>query len=152
MCVCWSLSRVRLFATPQTVARHAPLSGGFSRQKYWGGLPCPSPRELPNPGTEPWSPALQADSLMFELQGSPVTYRHSFLNILFHYSLSQDTQFPVYRRTLVFIHPTRNSSHLLAPNSQPFPPLLSSPWGPQVCPQYLRVCFCSSVPYVRSHL
>ena len=34
-----SLSRVRLFATPWTVAYNAPLSMGFSRQEYWNGLP-----------------------------------------------------------------------------------------------------------------
>ena len=45
-----SLSRVRLFATLQTVARKAPLSMGLSRQKYWNGLPCPPPENLPNPG------------------------------------------------------------------------------------------------------
>ena len=53
-----SLSRVRLFATPWTVAYHAPLSMGFSRQEYWSGLPLPSPEDLPNPGIEPGSPAL----------------------------------------------------------------------------------------------
>ena len=49
-----SLSRVRLFVTPWTVAYKAPLSMGFSRQEYWRGLPFPSPGELPNPGIEPW--------------------------------------------------------------------------------------------------
>ena len=44
-----------------TVARQAPLSMEFSRQEYWSGLPFPSPRDLPNPGIEPRSPALQAD-------------------------------------------------------------------------------------------
>ena len=53
-----SLSRVRLFATPWTVAYQAPLSMGFSRQYYWSGLPFPSPADLPNPGIEPRSPAL----------------------------------------------------------------------------------------------
>ena len=53
-----SLSRVRLFATPWTVAYQAPLSMGFSRQEYWSGLPFPSPGELPNSGIEPQSPAL----------------------------------------------------------------------------------------------
>ena len=53
-----SLSRVRLFATPWTVANQAPLSMGFSRQEYWSGLPFPSPGDLPNPGIEPGSPAL----------------------------------------------------------------------------------------------
>ena len=53
-----SLSRVWLFATPWTVAYQAPLSMGFSRQEYWSGLPFPSPGDLPDPGTEPGSPAL----------------------------------------------------------------------------------------------
>ena len=53
-----SLSCVRLFATPWTVAHRAPPSMGFSRQEDWSGLPVPSPGELPNPGTEPGSPAL----------------------------------------------------------------------------------------------
>ena len=63
-----SLSRVQLFATPRTVAYQAPLSRGFSRQEYWSGLPFPSAGDLPNPGIEPGSPALQADSLPTELQ------------------------------------------------------------------------------------
>ena len=41
----------------------------FSRQEYWSGLPFPSPEDLPDPGIEPGSPAFQADSLPFELQG-----------------------------------------------------------------------------------
>ena len=47
------LSRVRLFATPWTVAYHAPSSIGFPRQEYWSGLPFPSPGVLPDPGIEP---------------------------------------------------------------------------------------------------
>ena len=53
-----SLSRVRLFATPWTVAYQAPLSMGFSKQQYWSGLPFPSPGDLPNPGIEPGSSTL----------------------------------------------------------------------------------------------
>ena len=49
----------------------APLPMGFSRQEYRSGLPFPSPGDLPNPGIEPRSPALQADSLPTELQGKP---------------------------------------------------------------------------------
>ena len=48
------------------VAHQAPLSIEFSRQEHWSGLPCTSPGDLPNPGIEPRSPALQADSLMSE--------------------------------------------------------------------------------------
>jgi len=51
---------------PWTVVCQAPLSMGFSRQEYWSGLLVPSPRNLPNPGIEPRSPALQADSLPSE--------------------------------------------------------------------------------------
>ena len=56
--------------TPWTVARQAPLSFGFSRQEYLSGLPFSSPGDLPNPGTEPGSLALQADSLPTELPGN----------------------------------------------------------------------------------
>ena len=51
-----SLSCIQLFAAPWTVAHQAPLSMGSSRQEYWSGLPCPSPRDLPDPGIEPESP------------------------------------------------------------------------------------------------
>ena len=72
MCLCvlviWSCST--LF-NPWTVACQASLSVGFSRQEYWSGLPLPSPGDLPNPGIEPKSPALQTDSLPFELPEKP---------------------------------------------------------------------------------
>ena len=61
-----SLSRVRLFVT---VAYQAPPSMGFSRQEYWSELPFPSPGDLPDPGIEPRSPALEADALTAEPPG-----------------------------------------------------------------------------------
>ena len=66
-CVCMltCFSHVQLFATLWTVACQDPLSLGFSRQKYWSGLPCPPPGDLPNPGIElvsSLSPALQKNS------------------------------------------------------------------------------------------
>ena len=57
------------FATPGTVAHQAPLSMGFSRPEYWSGLLFPSPGDLPDPGIESRSPALQADSLPTEPPG-----------------------------------------------------------------------------------
>ena len=60
-CMLSCFGGVQLFETPWTVALQAPLSMGFSRQKYWTGLPRPSPGNLPNPGPEPeslTSPAL----------------------------------------------------------------------------------------------
>ena len=61
-----SLSCVRLFATPWTIQ-----SMEFSRPEHWSGWPFPSPGDLPNPGMEPRSPALQVDSLPAEPQGKP---------------------------------------------------------------------------------
>ena len=64
-----SLSPVRLFVTPWTVAYQTPSSMGLFRQEYWSGLPFLSPGDLPNPGIEPGSPALQADALPSEPPG-----------------------------------------------------------------------------------
>ena len=80
------LSCVQLFATPWTVARQAPLSMEFPSQEYWSRLPFPSPEDLPDPGIEPRSPALQADSLPSELH-----YCLVFINLIsllkdLHYS------------------------------------------------------------------
>ena len=61
VCVCVSDSM-----NCRTVDCRAPLSIGFSRQEYRNGLPCPPPGDLPNPGIEPRSPALQVDSLPLE--------------------------------------------------------------------------------------
>ena len=57
-----SLSHVRLFVTPWTVASQAPPPMGFSRQEYWSGVPFSSPGDLPDPGIERWSSALWADA------------------------------------------------------------------------------------------
>ena len=67
-----SLSHAPLFVTPWTAVHQVPLSMRFSRQGYWSGLPFSSPGDLPNPGIEPGSPVLQANSLPTELQGKPV--------------------------------------------------------------------------------
>ena len=85
MCVCIythtyryivkSLSCVRLFVTPWTVAHQAPPSMEFSRQEYWSGLPFPSLGDLPNQGIEPGSPALRADALPSEPPGNCI-YRY----------------------------------------------------------------------------
>ena len=66
-----SLSVVSNSATPWTVASQASLSLWFPGQEYWSGLPFPSPEDLPDPETEPWSPALKEDSLLYEPPGKP---------------------------------------------------------------------------------
>ena len=76
-----SLNRVRLFVTPWTVAYQALRFMGYSREEYWSGLPFPSPGDLPDPGIEPGSPALQADTLPSELSGKP----HEIIYIYYIY-------------------------------------------------------------------
>ena len=61
--VVWSLSPVWLFGDPWTIAHQVSLSMGFPRQEYWSGLQFPSSGDLPNPGIELRSPALQTDPL-----------------------------------------------------------------------------------------
>ena len=60
-------SRVRILATPWTVARQVPLFTGFSKQEYWSGLPCPPAGDLPDPRIEP-------ESLKFACIGGRVLY------------------------------------------------------------------------------
>ena len=80
---------------PHAIAHQAPLSMGFSRQEYWSELPFPSLEDVPNPGIEPRSPALQADSLPFEPQGSPSCFINSQSNVIdfhfFSFPLSTDS-------------------------------------------------------------
>ena len=70
-----SLSRVQLFATPWTVAQQAPPPMKLSRQECWSGLPFPSPGDLPDPGKEPGSSALQESH-----QGSPWEEQRAITN------------------------------------------------------------------------
>ena len=69
-----------LFATSWTVVHQVPLSMKFSRQENWSWLPCPSPGDLPDPGIEPRSPALQAEALTSEPPGKPLHW-HSDIYI-----------------------------------------------------------------------
>jgi len=63
--------------TPWTVTAQGALSMEFSRQKYWSGLPFPSSKDIPDPG----SPAFQADSLLSEPPGKPLQGNNSLLFI-----------------------------------------------------------------------
>ena len=66
----------------QPHGHQASLSVGFSRQEYWSGLPYPSPRNLPDPGIEPRTPTLPADSLPAEPQGKPKNIGVGSLSLL----------------------------------------------------------------------
>ena len=94
-----SLSRVRLFVTPRTVAYQAPPSMGFSRQECWSGLPFPSPGDLPDPGIEPGSPALRADALLSE----PLNIKEIFFLLFIYLPFDLLMNSFSHRRTLTCI-------------------------------------------------
>ena len=84
------LSCVWVLATPWTVPHCAPLPMGSSRQEYWSGLPVPSAGDLPNPGSESWSHALQVDSLPAEPPGKPpyrAPSKPAFHYLVWHFAL-----------------------------------------------------------------
>ena len=130
-----SLSPVRLFATPWTVAHQAPPSMEFSRQEYWSGLPFPSPGDLPNPGIKLESPASQADTLPSGPPGNPLRRPCLFFSLVQSFSLVRlfcdpmdcsTPGFPVHLQipdlTQTHVHWVGNaiqSSHHL---SSPYPP------------------------------
>jgi len=78
------LSHVQLFATPLTVAYQSPLSRGCSRQEYWSELPFPPPGNLPNPGTEPTSPASAGGFFTTEPPGKPYLSFGSEIKCFYH--------------------------------------------------------------------
>ena len=84
-------SRVLFFTTPQIIASQAPLFIDFSQQEYWSGLPGPPPGDLPNPGMELPSFALQADSLPQSHQAlAQPKYGHSNFNFIYDFLLFPD--------------------------------------------------------------
>jgi len=88
ICVLFSCSVVSdSFASPQSVARQAPMSMGFSRQECWSGLPFPSPEDLANPGIEPCLLCL----LHQQVWSLPLSHRGSLLNKVF-LSVSESSQ------------------------------------------------------------
>ena len=94
-CVLSHFSRVSLFVTPWNVACQAPLSREFSRQEYWSGLPCLPPRDFPDPGNEPRSPALA---------GRFFTTRASWEAHIAHTSKQKLSSFTQSFKTILVIH------------------------------------------------
>ena len=74
VCMLSRFSHILFFAILCTVPCQTPLSMEFSRQEYWSGLPCPPPGDLPDPGTEPAAPSLQANSLLLQSKVPEVLY------------------------------------------------------------------------------
>ena len=78
-CVCSVAESCLTLATPWTIGHQAVLSMGFPRQEYGSGLPFPSPRDLPDPGIKPMSPAWQVDSLPLCHLGIPYLYMSTYM-------------------------------------------------------------------------
>ena len=94
------VSHVQLLATPWTVACKVPLSMEFPRQEYWSGLSSPSPGDLPDPGIEPGSPALEADSLLSEIPGKPSLCSYSSLVTFFAFRF---TLYDEFKKVVIFV-------------------------------------------------
>ena len=82
VCACSVAQSYPLFVTSWTEFLQIPLSIAVPRQEYWGGLPCPPPGDLPNPGIEPRSPALRAERSLSEPPGQPKNIRVGSLSLL----------------------------------------------------------------------
>ena len=110
VCMLSHFSCVQLFVTLWTVACQPPLSMGFYRKDYWGGLPCTPPGNLPDPMIEPMSaavPTLQVDSLLLSHWGSPSRSQWTIFKFLaFSLRLSSTQQL------------ANSSSGCLKPNNQ----------------------------------
>ena len=121
-----SLNHVQLFATPWAVAHQASLSMGILQAKYWSGLSCSPPGDLPNPGIKPRSPTLQADSLPAELQGKPKNTGVGSLSLLQWIFLTQESNWgnSVARRFLVFFLNLRSNVACVLSCIQ----LFATPW------------------------
>ena len=102
------------FVTPWTVAHQAPLFMGFSRQEYWSGLPCPPPRDLPDPRSNLYSLCFhhwQAGSLPQMPRGKP---NHFVSSVQFSRSVVSDSLRPHGHQASLSI---TNSWSLLKPMS-----------------------------------
>ena len=78
-CTCVRAQSCLILCNPMD--RQTPLSMGFPKQEYWNGLPFPPPKDLPDPGMEFLSPALQADSLLLSqwgIQLHSITYAYVY--------------------------------------------------------------------------
>ena len=131
-CVLNHFSCVRLSSIPWTVAHLAPLSIGFSRQEYWSGLPSPPPRDLPNPGIEPRSPALQVDSLPSEPPGKPKNIGVSSLSLLQGICPTQKSnQSVLHCRQILYQLSYLGGSNIFLREE-------TSPFNPAVCSQQIQ--------------
>ena len=110
----------------------------FSRPEYWSGEPFPSPEDLPNPGIEPRSPALQVDSLPTEPQGKPINWEENQMHISYcksqynsHTAVSLCCHFFQGLFLLLFSH--LSLPNRLWPHGLQHARLLCPPLSPRVC-------------------
>jgi len=86
-----------------TVAPGLLCPWGFSRQEYWSGLPSPPPEDFPNPGIEPRSPTLQADSLLSEPPEKPKNNGVGTLFLLREFFPTQESKCYVYFNIIFYM-------------------------------------------------
>ena len=135
---------------PWTVDHQAPLSMGFSRQEYWSGLPFPSPGDLPNPGIEPRSPAMQADSLPSEPPGKPKNIGVGSLTHLQGVFLTQELNWGLLHRKQILSQLSYQASTKTTPRQTVFqksgPRMPSVPlWDRFRCPFWALLLPCLPV-------
>ena len=126
------------FATPWTIACQAPLPIGFPRQEFWNGLPFPSPRDSPNLGIEPTSPALAGKFFTTEPPEKPKIYIYNLytyeyiyvwvyiyeyiyiylhiLSLIDYYKILSIVPCAIYIRSLLLIYLIYSNVYLLIPN------------------------------------
>ena len=97
------LHSIWVFAIPWTVTYQAPPSMGFSRQECWGGLPFPSPGDLPYPGIEPVSPALQVDALPSEPPGKPLELLELIIPSAYEVIFQIESNIKNFKQFLIFV-------------------------------------------------
>ena len=138
-----SLSRVRLFATPWTLAHQILLSMEFTRQEYWSGLPFPPLGDLPNSGLEPSSlasPALAGGFFVSVLLGKP----QGWLYHLWIFRDSFTSSFPIWMSFISspsLIAMTRTSSTVLNVSGEGWHPFLD-PYPKEKAFSILLLCYC----------
>ena len=114
-CMLSHSSCVRVFATSGTIAHQAPRPMGFSRQKYWSGLPCPPPGDLPNPRMKPTS--LSSVQSLSRVRPTPCHHMNcSTTGLPVHHQLPEFTQTHVHR-----VSDAIQPSHPLSSPSPPAP-------------------------------
>ena len=137
-------SHVRLFVTPWTVARQAPLFMGFSRQEYWSGLSCPPSGDLPDPGIESGSPSVSCTEGRFFTSEPPGKFM-----IDINCSITKQFHSLIFIQVIYFLHARLGQSALDALSQMITPTCLQGRYYPGSAMGKLRVITWGFLYYTR---